>query len=68
MIPRLVTEISPCDSFCDGVAVAVEALAAGIGYSSRLMRRIRNSTQCNVIYNFKLCAQCAKKTASKVAI
>ena len=35
MIPRMVTEISPCDGLCDGV-VGV-AVAAGIGYSSGLI-------------------------------
>ena len=30
MIPRLVTKISPCDGFCDGVAAA----GAGVGHSS----------------------------------
>ena len=32
MIPSLVSEILPCDGFCNGVAVG-----AGIGYSSRLI-------------------------------
>ena len=40
MIPRLVPEISPCDGFYDGVAVAV---ASGIGYSSRLIQNLKKS-------------------------
>ena len=41
MVPRLVTEILPCDGFCDG-AVA----AAGIGYSrSFMMMQIASTMQ-----------------------
>ena len=38
MIPRLVPEILPCNAFCDGRR-GRRAVAVGIGYSSRLIKK-----------------------------